>query len=209
MNIVVISSSRNIPNEVRIVVDLFELGLAYFHIRKPRFSKADMAKYIEEFPGKYRKRLILHSYHKLAGKYNLGGIHFSRKHRERGKFYKLKLLFFRIQNPHLIITRTFHRLSDLSNDKRNYTYSFLSPVFDSISHSSLSAGFSKRALQVTIPENKHIVYALGGIRPENIALLGELGFSGAALLGSIWSEKNDPREIYMRSVEAGRQILKN
>jgi thiamine-phosphate pyrophosphorylase len=196
MKIVIISSPDTIENETKDVVRMFEMGLQYFHIRKPKFSKKQMVEYINSIPSEYHRRLILHSYHQLTFKYKLGGIHLSRSHMKRGKTYNLIQWFKRRMHPSLIITRTFHKLTDINSDLQRYSYCFLSPVFDSISYSTLSAGFSRRTLLVVIPQSRQPILAMGGVSIENIRKVAELGFHGAALLGSIWEPGRPPYEKY-------------
>jgi len=175
MKLVVVSSPKNHPDEIAEVIKMFDLGLEYFHIRKPRMGKKQLAEYIKQFPMKYRERIVIHSYHGLASKLKLGGIHLSRKHRKRGKFYQLKLSIKQLVNRKMRVTRTFHKLTDVTNDRRKYAYTFLSPVFDSITHSTLSGGFSKRALLVMIPQAKQPVLAMGGVTSDRFEEIKELG----------------------------------
>lgn len=187
---------------------MFQLGLEYYHIRKPKFSRREMAQFIEAFPERYRDRLVLHAYHSLAFHYKLGGIHLSRKHRKRGRMYFFRLFMKRLLKPNLVVTRSFHKLTAITSDKRKYTYVFLSPVFDSISNSSLSAGFSKRALAIINREASHNVIALGGVGPEHMKLVKELGFAGAAMLGSLWKEASDPVAEYKKASESAFEASK-
>jgi len=209
MKLVILSSSEDQPLEVQEVMKMFDLGLDYFHIRKPKKGQKQLAEYIEQFPVKYRNRLILHSYHSLCFTYKLGGIHLSRKHRRRSKFYHLKLLIKRSIGRKIIVTRTFHKLTDLTNDRRKYSYTFLSPLFDSISQSTLSGGFSKRALLLMIPQAKQPVLAMGGITISRFEEVNKLGFEGVALLGAIWSSKEKPHEVFRRALLESKKILKS
>jgi len=206
MKIVVVSSPKDQPNETVEVIRMFDAGLEYFHIRKPRFSKKQLTEYIKLFPEKYRKRLVIHSYHGLASTLNLGGIHLSRKHRKRGRFYRLKLFLRRKIERNLLVTRTFHKLTDITNEKRQYSYTFLSPVFDSITHSTLSGGFSKRALLIMIPQAKQPVYAMGGVDAERIPEIADLGFEGAVLLGSIWNSEEAPHIVFKKALAATQNL---
>jgi len=196
MELIVISSARDEPAEVKEVIKMFEAGLSHFHIRKPKYSKTQLIEYIERFPEEYRKNLILHSYHGLADKFNLGGIHLSRSHRKRGKYYQFRLWLKMKSNPDLIITRSFHKLTGVTNDKRKYSYGFLSPVFDSISQSSLSAGFSRRALLILIPQANQPIYAMGGVTVDKLSSLKESGFQGAVLHGALWQGELPPHETF-------------
>lgn len=206
MKLVVVSSPKDQPNETVEIIRMFETGLEYFHVRKPRMGRKELIDYIKLFPEKYRKRLIIHSYHGLASNLNLGGIHLSRKHRKRGKFYRAKLYLKRKFNKNLIVTRTFHKLTDITNEKRKYSYTFLSPVFDSITHSTLSGGFSKRALLIMIPQARQPVYALGGVTEERFPEISDLGFEGAVLLGSIWNSEEAPHIVFKKALAAANNL---
>jgi len=206
MKIVVVSSPKDQPNETVEVIRMFDAGLEYFHIRKPRLSKKQLTEYINLFPEKYRKRLVIHSYHGLASTLSLGGIHLSRKHRKRGRFYRLKLFLRRKIERDLVVTRTFHKLTDITNEKRKYSYTFLSPVFDSITHSTLSGGFSKRALLIMIPQAKQPVYAMGGVDAERIPEIADLGFEGAVLLGSVWNSEEAPHIVFKKALAAAKEL---
>lgn len=208
MDLVVISSARDVPAEVKEVVRMFDLGLEHFHIRKPKYSKTQLIEYIERFPEAYRKRLVLHSYHGLVDKYKLGGIHLSRSHRRRGKYYQFRLRLKMKFNKDLIVTRSFHKLTGVTADKRIYTYGFLSPVFDSISQSSLSAGFSKRALLILIPQANQPIYAMGGVTVDKLDSLKKSGFQGAVLHGALWEGKLPPHETFAIAKEKA-DSLKN
>ncbi len=206
MKVVVMSSPKEEPNEIVEVIRMFEAGLDYFHIRKPRLSKRKLQEYIKTFPPKYRKQLVIHSYHALARQFKLGGIHLSRRHRKRGWVYKIKLLLRRKTQKDLVVTRTFHKLTALTNDKRKYTYAFLSPVFDSITHNTLSGGFSKRALLIMIPQAKQPIYAMGGVNADRLEDVKELGFEGAVLLGSVWNSEKAPHEVFLSAFEKAGTI---
>jgi thiamine-phosphate pyrophosphorylase len=202
MDLVVVSSARRVPNEVSEVIRMFNSGLSAFHIRKPRWSKKELSEYIAEFPPEYRKKLVLHTYHGLAGTYALGGIHLSRSHRRRGKFYDFKIWLKRKLRPGLIVTRTFHKLTDITHDRRKYTYAFLSPVFDSVSRATLAGGFSRRALLIVIPQAKQPIYAMGGVTSDKIKIIDENGFDGAVLHGSLWDGDESPYEKFIKTQDA-------
>jgi thiamine-phosphate pyrophosphorylase len=210
MQIVVFSSpgSAHAESEVLEVVKMFGMGLKHFHIRKPRFSRKQMQAYILAFPEEYRSRLVLHSYHSLAYKFGLAGIHLTRHHRKRGRWYHLGLWLRRRFQKELVVTRSFHKVTDLSNDRTRYSYGFLSPVFDSISHDTLSAGYSKRSLLLAIPQARQPVLAMGGVDENNLTKVAEYGFHGVALLGSIWESTVPPHEKYRMVAERCASILK-
>ena len=69
-------------------------------------------------------------------------------------------------------------------------YLFLSPLFDSISKSGYRAAFTDGELRDAAARGLlgERVVALGGIRPELLPRVRELGFGGAALLGAVWRD---------------------
>lgn len=201
-----ISNSSDLPNEVEEVVRMFDAGLTYFHIRKPKKDKYQISEYIEQFPEKFRKQMVIHSYHSLAKKYKLAGIHLSRQHRKRKALYKFKIWMKQKIHPDLIVTRSFHKLTDLTTDRRRYSYAFLSPVFDSAASSSFSGGYSKRALLIVLPQAKQPVYALGGITLETISKASERGFAGVVFHGGIWRSKTRPHEIFLKAKQIVHEL---
>ncbi|RPE13559.1 thiamine phosphate synthase [Chitinophaga lutea] len=62
-----------------------------------------------------------------------------------------------------------------------WNYLLLGPVFDSISKNGYSG---KGHLFVAVPPN---CIAIGGVQADNIRQVKSMGFCGAALLGTIWS----------------------
>jgi thiamine-phosphate pyrophosphorylase len=201
LKIIVISSPDQKPNEVPEVLQMFKNGLEIFHVRKPSFSKKQMIEYIENFPSQYRNKMVLHSYHSLAKKYKLRGIYLSRKHRERGVLYRFQLYFFKKFNPSILISRSFSKISDLLHHVSGFDYVFLNPIFDSISSNNLSGGFNPKTLQISNKETKFKVIAMGGITPENLEQVKEMGFSGAALLGAVWNTDEQPSKVFAKAKE--------
>jgi len=75
-------------------------------------------------------------------------------------------------------------------EKINAEICFLSPVFDSISKHGYKAKYGKDELKAGIAAWKEThsqkLFALGGVEAANIVELAELGFDGAAVLGTVW-----------------------
>src|SRR6478735_786042 len=80
MRLIVITPSKDVPDEQTLVTKMFESGLKTLHLRKPKHSTAQMMDYIKEIPKHFHNRIVIHSHHKLALKFNLKGIHLSRTH---------------------------------------------------------------------------------------------------------------------------------
>jgi len=204
MEITAMSSPGHFDNEIEEVVKMFEAGLRHFHVRKPKMSHRELKHYLNGYPEQYRKHLVLHTYHGLAYEMGLGGIHLSRSHRKRKSLYRIRLWLRRKITPGLTVTRTFHKLTDLGQDKRTYSYTFLSPIFDSVSQNSLAGGYSRRALLIMIPQARQPVYAMGGVKPDNIGEVVQFGFGGAVLVGALWKSEEKPNMVYKAALEAAR-----
>ena len=106
-----------------------------------------------------------------------------------------------------MVSRSCHSIAELSQYSSVCDYMFLSPIFDSISKSGYASRFSLEEIRRRIVAGSDVatarmdvmssdgncrsvdwgrVFALGGVCPDNIRLLEEAGFGGAAVLGCIW-----------------------
>lgn len=205
MELIVVSSPRKKDDEVASTVRMFEAGLQRFHLRKPGTSKKYVKEFIEGIPKKYHNRIVIHTHHPFAKKYQLGGIHFSKKHRKSPLKLRFKIACLRLFRPKLVITRSCHKLGDILDEKILYDYVFLSPIFDSISVNRLSGGFSHRGLTSGLEASKQHVVAMGGIEPDRLQSLAELGFEGGAVLGYIWRADNH-LNAFLECQEAWRNV---
>ncbi|MBI4946581.1 MAG: thiamine phosphate synthase [Bacteroidetes bacterium] len=61
MQLIVISSPTDVPNEHEIINSLFEEGLEMFQLHKPTFSKEEIKQFVQQIPFKYHNRISLHS----------------------------------------------------------------------------------------------------------------------------------------------------
>lgn len=196
MNLIVISNATTTPAEIDVVISLFRDGLEHFHLRKPKASRKQLEAYLEQIPSEFRNRIVLHSHHKLAGKYQLGGIHLGKRHRKKTMRNWWRKRSLRLLLPNMVITRSFHRLSRLLDNELTYSYVFLSPVFEGISKKQHSAGYSVRRLSRILPKHKDDVIALGGIDESKVQQVIEMGFSGMALWGALWEKKGEELATY-------------
>ena len=111
MKLVVITPSKRSDNEIASIIQMFEAGLDTLHVRKNRFSTKELDEYISEIPVHFHNRIIIHSHHKLALKYNLKGFHFTTTHLNR-KFrlwWNTKMIYLR--KPRLIKSISYKRIS--------------------------------------------------------------------------------------------------
>jgi thiamine-phosphate pyrophosphorylase len=207
MQLVLISPQISVDSEIEKVIHLFELGLEIFHLRKPHYSKDKMIKYIEKIPVQYHNRIMVHSYPGLALKFDLRGIHLTSATRKmKFKMWRIKM-FVKRQKPSLMVSTSYHKLSDLDFFNPLYNYVFLSPVFDSISKKDYQSGFNEFSLKKALDRTKYSVFALGGVNVSNISIAKEFGFKGCALLGGIWTEK-DPINTLNESLKLCKDLGK-
>ena len=83
MKLVVITQSQKSDNEIAAIIQMFEAGLETLHVRKNRFSTKELEEYIKEIPAHFHNRIIIHSHHRLALKYDLKGFHFTTTHLDK------------------------------------------------------------------------------------------------------------------------------
>ena len=206
MKLIVFSSHNGLHSEPKQVVSMFEHGLETLHLRKPKFSSKDLVEYLELIPSEYHDRIVIHSHHKLAKKFNLKGVHFSKVHRDKNYNTKLKYLSFRLRFGNISISRSCHEVHKLDENSNRYTYVFLSPMFESISKKSHSGLFSERQIKKALATKKRKVYALGGIDDSKFKELKDLGFEGVALLGALWDTDQEPFNAYLSAIEAMKNL---
>ena len=202
MKLIVFSSHSNIHSEPKQVVRMFEHGLETLHLRKPNSSLKDLVEYLKLIPSEYHNRIVIHSHHKLAKKFHLKGVHFSKVHRDKSYNTKLKYLSFRLRFGNILITRSCHKIYKLQENIDRYAYVFLSPMFETISKKSHSGLFSERHVKKALASTKNKVYALGGVDESKFKELNDLGFEGVALLGAIWNTDKDPLNAYLSALES-------
>lgn len=176
MKLIVITHPEHLPGEEKLITALFETGLERLHLRKPTYTRSETEKLLQAIPFEYYSRIVLHDYHTLALQYALGGIHLNARNPLEPKEYVGG------------ISCSCHSLGEVRERKNRMDYVFLSPIFDSISKQSYVSGYTdlmlREASNAGIIDEK--VVALGGILPERIDYLNEIGFGGAAALGVIW-----------------------
>ena len=176
MRLIAITAEQFISDEPAKICHLLDNGFCYAHLRKPGGSDDDMRNLIQAIPPCYHSRLTLASNLGIFGEFSLGGVHLNNAN------LHLKSGFKGVR-----ISKSSHCEADLL-DLDEFHYSFISPVFSSISKAGYQAAFSsedlKRILATDLRKQKLV--ALGGVTPENLPRLASLGFTSAAMLGAIW-----------------------
>lgn len=186
MKLVVITQSQKSDIEIPAIIQMFEAGLDTLHIRKNRFSTKELDEYIKEIPAHFHNRIIIHSHHRLALKYNLKGFHFTSTHLER-KFqlwWNTKMIYLR--KPRLIKSISYKRISDIYLEQKVKTdYCFLGTMFHNVS-GELYSGFYPETVSAVLTKSGKQIYARGGVNEKSVELAYKLGFHGIALYSHLW-----------------------
>ena len=201
MKLIVLSRNKIHKSEIGLLQHMFENGLETFHLRKPGSTTKEIEAYLNEIPQKYLNRVVLHSKHHLAPKYSLKGIHLTRKHRKSKLKTWIYVKYLKAKHPALTVSTSFHSLNSLIEHGRKYEYVFLSPIFKSISKKNYEGKFKDLNLAVAFEKLSRNIIALGGVDLDKIPKVHEMGFQGAAVLGSIWTSA-DPVEKFKKINEA-------
>lgn len=179
MRLVVISHPEWLHKEAYWVTKLFDEGLQFFHLRKPKASVAELELFLAGLSADYQKRIIIHNHFKLAQKYALGGIHFNEA--TKGDYNNFN-------SWQGIRTWACHSLDELKVVPVQVNYVFLSPIFPSISKQAYQKDWNISTLKTVLRNVKQQlnVVALGGISNENVDEACNMGFEGVAVLGAVW-----------------------
>lgn len=189
MQLIVISPPLSVPDEARLACELLALGLARFHVRKPAWSRVEVAAYLAAIPVQYHPRLVLHSHHALAAELDLGGVHLTAASRHQG--------IRPMRRPGQTLSTSFHTLAEIRQHRQRYDYVFLSPIFNSLSKTNYPAAFTLTEITAALGQLRHRagyvpqVLALGGVAAAQLPAVQQAGFAGAAVLGTVW-QSPDP-----------------
>ncbi len=168
--------------EDKILTTLFEEGLDFLHLRKPNTAPMFSERLLTLIPPQYHKRIVTHDHFYLKEEFNLMGIHINQRNPNPPENYR----------GH--ISCSCHSIDEVKRRKGPCNYVFMSPIFDSISKKNNLSNYSsddiRAAAKAGIIDKK--VIALGGINADNILLIKDYGFGGAAILGDLW-ERFDTR----------------
>src|SRR5436190_12973106 len=82
MQIFVITPEHTIKDEIKIVHQLFAIGLQRLHLRKPQFSVQECKNYIAAIDHQFHSRIVIHNSFQLLKEFKLGGIHLNSQLRD-------------------------------------------------------------------------------------------------------------------------------
>lgn len=186
MELIVISHPEKLEGEADVINTLFTEGLSCLHLRKPGYSEEQLADLLSEIEPAWREHISLHQHHTLAGRFGIRRLHFTETARNAVSSQHLAALYA----SGFILSTSTHDPETLRTLPECFSYIFLGPVFDSISKEGYRAAMPKdfKLERSGFPGK---VIALGGIDHANLALVRDMGFDGAAALGTIWQKPKD------------------
>ncbi len=189
MEIIVITPPTPLQAPPETANALFEAGLQRLHLRFPDTDRKHTAQWIEQIAQPYRRRIVIHDHHDLAGAMALGGIHLNSRNPRPPHWYK--------PDTGITLSRSCHTIDEVRLYSPQFDYLFLSPIFDSISKQGYTSAFTAAQLHPIRQLLSRNIYALGGITAERLPLIRKLGFKGAAILGDLWQQP-DTQAILQR-----------
>lgn len=173
MKLIVISPEAEDVHEHAVLAQLFAAGLTSYHLRKPTWTRDQLAAWLRELPVDFHASIVLHSHHDLAAEFQIGGVHNAPA---ATPFASLR-------------SHAVHSLAELGGLLDASARLLFSPVFPSFSKPgygpSPDLSFGELRSILALPRRAEVI-ALGGINASRIQACRELGFDGVAVLGAVW-----------------------
>jgi thiamine-phosphate pyrophosphorylase len=187
MKLVVITPSKDVPDEPSLVTKMFESGLNTLHLRKPKHSTNQMREYIKEIPGHFHNRIVIHSHHKLALKFNLKGIHLSRNHLSTRWKYWFTNMRLRLKFGHTSKSRSYSKLQQAYNpEEERFDYFLIGTMFNNMTGELYSGFYEDGVIAANKNSGKKLI-ARGGVTPDSIKKANKYGFYGIAFNSYLWN----------------------
>jgi thiamine-phosphate pyrophosphorylase len=178
MKLIVISPESEESREQSVLALLFAAGLTSYHLRKPTWTRDQLAAWLRALPSEFHSRIVLHSHHDLTTEFQVGGVH---NGPTATPFAPLR-------------SHAIHSIVELRGLLDARARLLFSPVFASISKPGYGPTFDHEELRsaLALPRRAEVI-ALGGINASRIPTCGDLGFDGVAVLGAIWQAADPVR----------------
>lgn len=196
-SLIVISHAAVLPDEAGIIQQLFAEGLELFHLRKPDADEQAVRQILDAIPVACRDRIVMHGFFHLMDEYGLHRWHFREEHRRSTDEKTLVLL----KQKGYTLSTSVHEVPVVQSLAPYFSYTFFSPVFDSISKQQYK-GVAGDDFYLANEQKAVPVIALGGIDAANISKVAAMNFDGAALLGAIWNEPENAVEHFKKIIHA-------
>ena len=122
LELVLISPEGSYKDEISLVEKCLGQSSGYYHLRKPGWSESEVRVYLQRLHPSFHPQITLHDHHVLCREFNVGGLHFNQR-------FPFSLEFCdRVERT----SQSCHSLEEIKTSNE-FNYSFLSPLFNSIS----------------------------------------------------------------------------
>lgn len=189
-SLVVITAPSFFPGEAVCLESLLSAGLQKLHIRKPGAKEEEIEQLLLQLSPCWYSRLVLHGHRNLTGRYAIPQVHLPLKAWKEGG----------AKETGSTVSASLHSWEELNEINGDFEYVFMSPLFDSISKPGYAA--CPGLLQRPAGPYPCRLIGLGGINKDNIHLVIQGGWDGAAVLGWIWEEPQAVLERYQELKDA-------
>ena len=187
--IIVITSEKYLPDEIKHINEMFLEGLDMLHVRKPLISNEEMEALLNGIDESFLPQVVLHSHFELAPKYDISRLHI----READRQNKID----KKGSKDYILSTSVHNIEAFNALDDHWEYAFLSPFYPSISKKGYGDGTTIRE-ECKQRNNRNVkLIALGGINEVNCNKLLTENIDGIALLGAVWQDSS-PVEVFRR-----------
>jgi thiamine-phosphate pyrophosphorylase len=205
MRLVVITPTKDIQDEQSLVTKMFESGLKTLHLRKPKHSTNMMREYIKDIPEVFHDRIVIHSHHDLALKFNLKGIHLGRIHLSKKWNYFLIRLRLKLRFGQTSKSRSYSRLQQVYNkEEQDFDYFLLGTMFNNMT-GDLYSGFYEDGVTAANKNSGKKLIARGGTTVKSIEKAAKYGFYGIAFNSYIWNA-DEPFITFSKILEEFRRL---
>ena len=188
MKLIVISPESEDAGEHSVLAELFAAGLTHYHLRKPTWSRDQLAAWLHSLSAEFHPRIVLHAHHDLVKEFAVGGLH----DRDEPKAQSNPIGYF-------VRSRAVHDVATLRASLDVYDRLLVSPIFPSFSKPGYAPDnrleLAELKAVLALPRRAEVI-ALGGINPSRVPACRELGFDGVAVLGAVWQAADPVRAFH-------------
>jgi thiamine monophosphate synthase len=194
MKLSIITNPYDIKFEADTINRLFREGLSELHIRKPKYDKEMMTRFIKQIDQQYHDRIVLHSYYSLVNKFNIKKIHLSHDWISNfaTNWYLNKVI---LQGKHISKSKTIANCARLFKPIEGVDEVILGPVFSRASYTVNTQLVQTADLEKGLRHSKLPVTALGGVTAQTLGFLKNVGFKGIAIQSGVWKSP-DPVKAF-------------
>lgn len=205
MKLVVITPTKDVQDEPAVVTKMFESGLTTLHLRKPKHSTNEMKEYLEAIPEHFHNRIVIHSHHKLAIKFNLKGIHLGRIHLSRKWKYFFVRLRLKLRFGKTSKSRSYSKLQQVyQKEEQGFNYFLLGTLFNNMTGGLYSGFYEDGVIAANKTSGKQLI-ARGGTTIKSIEKAHSYGFYGIAFNSYLWNS-GAPFDTFLKILEEFKRL---